>query len=254
LLLSRLLTEGDGGGWIWLVQWVAMGPIFVEAFARARTLERAMAGAVVAALILQVALISVRALEWGQSPWALLREGIEAAIRRSLQAYGGMGMGPEGVRRLQDAAPAMAHAMATLVPGLFVSMDLLLHWWTLLVNRRVSALWGGPAPGPDSLGAWGIPYPWVWLTILGGILALLPGDIAPAVGINMLLVMGTVHFLQGIAVVSTLFHQRRIRPFFRGAVYTLIFLQQVFLLGVMAIGLFDLWFDFRRRWGAAVEG
>jgi uncharacterized protein YybS (DUF2232 family) len=92
------------------------------------------------------------------------------------------------------------------------------------------------------------------MTILGGIALLLPGEVLPIVGVNVLMVMGSVHFLQGIAVVSCLFHRRRIPPFFRGAVYAMIFLQQFLLLGVVAIGLFDLWFDFRKRWGsAAVE-
>jgi hypothetical protein len=65
--------------------------------------------------------------------------------------------------------------------------------------------------------------------------------------------MGAVHFLQGIAVAATVFQRRRVPRVLRGVFYALVFLQQVFLLGVVAIGLFALWFDFRRRWSGAAS-
>jgi uncharacterized protein YybS (DUF2232 family) len=109
---------------------------------------------------------------------------------------------------------------------------------------------GRRPPRLERLDEWGIPYPWVWVTILGGLLLLVPVEDLGAVGVNLLIFMGSVHFLQGMAVLSNLFRQRRVPPFFRGAVYALVFLQQVLLLVVAAIGLFDLWFDFRKRWGS----
>jgi uncharacterized protein YybS (DUF2232 family) len=253
LVLSRLLLDAHGGAWMWILQWVAMGPFFVEAFARARSLERAAVGAVVATVLLQGTLLLVKSMEWGQDPWTALTAGIEAAIRTSLRTYGALGMAPDTVSRFQEAAPNMAQAMAVLTPGLFVCMDILLQWWTLLVIRRFPGVWGGPLPGPRNLSKWCMPFPWVWVTIAGGILAILPGEVASAVGINAVLMMGTVHFLQGIAVASDLFRQRRIPSFLRGLFYALVFVQQVFLLGVVAVGLFDIWFDFRRRWGTASE-
>jgi uncharacterized protein YybS (DUF2232 family) len=246
--LSHILLDGNEGATIWLIQWVAMGPIFVEAFSRARSLERAMAWAVGSTLLLQVLLLCLRALEWGQTPWEFVKDGIEEAIQRSLQLYAEMGVASDTLMRLRSAAPALARAMSSLVPGLVVALDIILYWWTLILSRKILKALGLERWGPSTLIDWGMPYPWVWITIMGGIMALLPGELLPTVGVNLLMAMGSLHFLQGIGVVASFFQKRSVPAFLRGIFYGLIFLQQAVVLGVAAMGLFDIWFDFRRRW------
>lgn len=243
----HLLVVG-GEGWMWHLQWVAMGPIFVEAFSRSRSLERAMAGAVLMTLLLQGSLLSMHAFELGMAPWTLLGKGIDEAVRASIEVYGAMGMEPQTVARLRSVAPALSRAIAAIVPGTIIAIDLLLFWWTLVVHRKGFVLLGKQGPGPETLGSWGIPYPWVWVTIGAGILVLLPGSIFPGIGANLLIVMGTLHFLQGVGVIATFFQKRGVPRFIRGILYALIFFQQFFLLAVAVLGLFDIWFDFRRRW------
>jgi uncharacterized protein YybS (DUF2232 family) len=249
----HIFVDG-GGGWMWLVQWVAMGPIFVESFSRSSILERAMGGAVLATLILQVSLLAIRSFELGLDPWTLLGKSIEEAVERSIQVYGSMGMDPKSVAQLRAAASELARAIVMIMPGMVVTMDLLLFWWTLLVHRRVLASLGRDRPGPPALRTWRMPFPWVWVTIAGGVLLLLPGSVLGGIGANILIVMGTLHFLQGVGVVAAFFHARDVPPFIRGILYALIFFQQVLLLVVMVIGLFDIWFDFRKRWRPADQG
>jgi hypothetical protein len=251
--LLAVLVEGGLMNGIWLLQWLAIGPILMECLGRIRRLERAVGAALGATLGLQALLLGAAALDLGEAPWTAVRLGVEASVRKSLEVYGQMGLDPEALVQLRATAPALSHVLFTLVPGLVVGLDLFLLWWTLLVTRKVAVLWGGEGSGPEGLSAWAMPFPWVWLTISGGVFMLLPGEIFFALGINLLLVMGTVHLLQGIGVVATLFRQRRVPQFLRGTVYALIFLQQVFLLAVVAIGLFDVWFDFRRRWAPRVQ-
>ena len=246
--LALLSWDQEGMGGTWVIHWVAMGPLFVEAFRRARTLEGAMAGFLISSLSLQAALVSVHAVELGVAPWTLVEKGMEASIRKALQSYGVMGMAPEGQPYARDVASAMARVLLALAPGMLVALDLLLGWWTLIVHRWTLSLRGLSVQGPESLKGWAMPAVWVWVTILGGLLMLLPGDLLPFIGVNLLVVMGAVHFLQGIGVVATVFQSRRVPPVLRGVLYALVFLQQVFLLAVVAIGLFDVWFDFRRRW------
>jgi uncharacterized protein YybS (DUF2232 family) len=249
--LALLSWDQDGMGGMWVIHWVAMGPLFVEAFRRAKTLEGAMAGFLISSLSLQAALVTVQAVELGVAPWTLVEKGMETSITRALQSYGVMGMAPEGQSYARDVASAMARVLSALAPGMLVALDLLLGWWTLIAHRWILRLRGLSVPGPETLKEWAMPAAWVWVTIVGGLLMLLPGALLPFIGVNLLVVMGVVHFLQGIGVVATFFHSRRVPPVLRGVFYALVFLQQVFLLGVVAIGLFDLWFDFRRRWSGA---
>lgn len=248
-----LLLVDDGGEWMWLLQWVAIGPIFVEAFSRSRTLEQAMGGALLVTLALQGLLLTVRSLEVGVAPWTLLAQGMEAAIQGSIPLYGAMGMDPQSIARLQANVPALAKAMTAMVPGMVVAMDLFLYWWTLLVYRRFSNLWGDMGPGREALCTWGMPYPWVWVTIMGGILILLPASLLKWTGANLLIVMGTLHFFQGIGIIADFFQVRGFSAFVRGIFYAMIFFQQFLMLGVMVLGLFDIWLDFRGRWRSRAQ-
>jgi len=61
-----------------------------------------------------------------------------------------------------------------------------------------------------------------------------------------LIVLGTIYFLQGLAVIACFLDKWRWPPVFRTLAYGLVFIQQPLSLGVALLGLFDLWFDFRR--------
>jgi len=244
------LLSGEGGS-SWLLLWSAMGPIFVESFSRWKTLERAMGMALLMTVGFQVLLLILRGLEANMAPWTLLSKGMERALMQTLQVYEAMGMDEQSLQRLRSATPEMARTLTALIPGLAVVMNLMIHWWTLLLQRRFFPRWGWPMWGPPALSDWRMPDVWVWATIAGGILLLMPGRLAPFVGANLLMLMGALHFLQGLGVVHRFFDRKGLPPFLRGIFYALIFFQQVLLLGVAMVGLFDIWIDFRSRWRRA---
>ena len=242
------MADGASSGWIWVIQWVAMGPIFVVAMNRVRTLDRALAIALLTTLGLQIFLLLIRSVSGGISPWTLVERSIEASIQRAFVVYGEMGLVPEEMTISEGSISNLSRAIALIVPGSIIAVDTLLYWWTLLVQRWVMGLSGIQGPGPKVLRTWGLPYPWVWVTIMGGVLTVLPVGGLGWIGVNLLIVMGTLHFLQGIGVLSTFFHNRDVPAFIRGIFYFLVCFQQVVLLGVIILGMFDIWFDFRKRW------
>ncbi len=248
LILGNTLAQGDLGSTVWLAQWVAQGFILAEVLRRSWDLNRTLGSAVLIALALQVSMLGVWAMQREEAPWSLLTQSMEAALRQALEHYGQGAMTEQEMGRIRQAIPGVSRMAVVFLPGVFASTNLLLQWWTLLVCRRFPVIRAGLRPGPQRLDEWGMPYHWVWLTILAGTLLLLPVEMAGAVGINVLIFMSSVHFLQGIAVISNFFRQKQVPPLLRGIVYALIFVQQILLLAVAAIGLFDLWFDFRRRW------
>jgi uncharacterized protein YybS (DUF2232 family) len=239
---------GTGAGWIWLVQWIAMGPIFMVAMKRARTLEGAAGVTVAATVGLQIILLTMKSVEVGMSPLTFVEKNIEASIQNALLAYGEVGVVPQELSLPQSPASALARFMVLIVPGSVIAMDLLFYWWTLLIHRRIMGLYGMKGLGPRLLGIWRLPFPLIWVTILGGGLIILPVGGVGWVGINLLIVMGTLHFFQGVGVISMLFQKKGVPSVIKGLIYFLICFQQVLLLGVIILGLFDIWFDFRKRW------
>ena len=66
------------------------------------------------------------------------------------------------------------------------------------------------------------------------------------VGINGLLVLMTVYFFQGIAIVSYVFEKKAFPRALRILLYTLIAVQQFLAVAVIGLGFFDIWMNFRK--------
>jgi hypothetical protein len=115
---------------------------------------------------------------------------------------------------------------------------------------------------------WGISDNMVWLFILGGVLFQL--EVTKDVGVNLLLGLTFLYYLQGCAVITCVLRQRRTAKFLQFLAYLLFFLQIPYgliglgllltgsavdgllfslpaLMMVAGIGLANVWIDFRKR-------
>jgi hypothetical protein len=73
----------------------------------------------------------------------------------------------------------------------------------------------------------------------------LPVEALSALSANVFLIALACYFAQGLAIVSYFFHRFRLPRGLRVATYVVIGLQQVAAALVVALGVFDLWGDFR---------
>lgn len=94
---------------------------------------------------------------------------------------------------------------------------------------------------------WKLPEPLIWAIITAGALAFLGKGILNVCGENTLLVMSSIYFLQGLAVVSFYFEKLKVHAFIRWITYILICIQWYGLILVVIIGVSDVWFDLRSR-------
>ena len=86
----------------------------------------------------------------------------------------------------------------------------------------------------------------VWFVIAGGLILLLPVGGLKLAGINVLIVTGTIYFLQGLAIVAFYLEKWKFPFYVKGFVYAVLFLQQFASIAAVVLGLFDVWFDFRK--------
>ena len=56
----------------------------------------------------------------------------------------------------------------------------------------------------------------------------------------------TIYFFQGMGIVAFFFEKKQLPRSFRIMLYALIALQQVLLLVIIGLGVFDLWLNFRK--------
>ncbi len=89
------------------------------------------------------------------------------------------------------------------------------------------------------------PEPLVWLLIAAGFSLLLPSPMVTTLALNILMVIALLYFLQGMAVISTLIARQSLSKVLRVGLYVMLLLQPYLAIVIAAVGLCDLWVDFR---------
>lgn len=176
--------------------------------------------------------------------FAYLEEDLRNAITVTFQQYGAASLEkPVLEEMLQKFVPVMVR----LLPGAALSSVLVASWLNVLVSGRFCRLRRLPLPPWGEWSRWKAPEHLVWVVIACGAVLLLPVDSwVKILGLNVLIVLGTVYLFQGLAVISFYFERWKLPKILRAILYAIFLLQQFVTFGVILMGLFDMWFDFRR--------
>jgi uncharacterized protein YybS (DUF2232 family) len=175
------------------------------------------------------------------------RESLTQQFLAATRVHEKMGFPQETLELLRERMPQVVETLLQLLPALvFVSLAAIVLINVILLCRRFperQSEW----LAIDTLREWKGPERMVWGLIACGFALFIPGlEWSKIIAINVLVVIGTCYFAQGLAIVAFFFHKNNVPRFLRGLTYVLIFFQQIFTLLVVGLGLFDLWGDFRK--------
>jgi uncharacterized protein YybS (DUF2232 family) len=172
-----------------------------------------------------------------------IEQDLQNVISATLKQIGGSS--PD-TGELESRLLATVPLIVRIIPGVLISCTLGICWFNLLICRRYCRAAGAEFCVLEDLTLWKAPEFMVWFVIAGGLMLLLPVGGLKVPGFNLLIVMGTIFFLQGLAIVAFYFERWKSPFYVKGLVYTVLFLQQFASMAVAILGLFDVWFDFRR--------
>ena len=165
------------------------------------------------------------------------------ADAESLSAQLGLVDGPGGLDPARQFRPVLLAAF----PGLlFIGSLLTAAGYVVIVQgmRRRWAAQFGPAPAGGF--QWELPEALVWGFIASGICYLSGLPILTGVGLNGLLIFLALYFVQGLCIAAFLFRRFQLPRFLATLSVILLLFQPFFTLLVAGLGLFDVWFAFRR--------
>jgi uncharacterized protein YybS (DUF2232 family) len=171
---------------------------------------------------------------------------VTANLELSLKLYRDIGIPQETIDAISGSLDRIQYVLVRLLPSLAAASTLFVAWTNLIAARPIMARFGVAVPDFGRLNRWRAPDPLVWGVIGCGIIMLLPATGIRLIGLNGLMVLLTIYFIQGIAIVSFFFEKKKLPRPFRAALYTLIAFQQLLLLVIICIGLFDMWINFRK--------
>lgn len=184
----------------------------------------------------------------------LVSDYIGKNLELTLRLYEDAGMTEQNVAVLSESMDALRHLLVRILPALATAFVLVAAWMTLLTVRTVMKRKGLGFPDFGPLNRWAAPEFLVWAVIASGVLLLLPMDTAKVAALNALIVLVTVYFFQGIAIVSFYFETKGVPRALRVLVYGMMAVWQMLALLVAGLGFFDTWADFRRLKRASGDG
>ena len=172
------------------------------------------------------------------------RATLGAILDMVIEAQKEMGAEPARQNFLAENRDLILTGWLRLMPAMAAVLTLLSGWVNLLTARGLFAARGMTFPDYGPLSRWKAPEPLVWGAIAFAVLAL--PESTRLAGFSGLLILGTVYFFQGVAIVEYWLRKKNAPRPLRVFMYLLIVLQQILLLVIVAVGFFDLWADFRR--------
>ena len=202
-------------------------------------LEAVMAGAVA----MTVAGGFVLAL-WYEPNLGVWRQGLadtwSASFDSSLAIYRDFGMSADALGELEAARTEIADRIGAMLPALVLLG--IASWWLLAIG--VSRRWTG-WPQLFMLSRWQAADWMIWVLIASGFaLFLLPVDLG-GLATNLFVLALACYFAQGLAIVSYFLHRVGLPRPLRVATFAVIGMQYLAAALVVALGVFDLWGDFR---------
>jgi len=244
-MIGLFVFAGEALGFVYSVFAVMVGLLF-WLLGRLRVVELLVTGVAAAMLATAAGVLLYFYGSWGAMTQDL-RGSLIDNLTVALRVHEKMGFPQESLNLFREKIPEVVEQMLQILPGLlFGSLCLVVLLNILFLLRRF----------PDrrtqwlSVGTfreWKCPEQLVWALIACGFAFFVPAsEVVTIVALNVLLVTGVCYFIQGLAIVAFFFHKNNVPRFLRSATYILIIFQQIFTLLVAALGLFDLWGDFRR--------
>ena len=176
----------------------------------------------------------------------VVSEYVALHLKHTVTFYTEMGMPEEFVQMFSESLEAIHYGLLRILPGLTASVLLFLTWSVLLMAKPLVK--AGKLPWPDfgSLTLWKVPEILVWGVIGCGLMLMVPDAQIRIFAFNGLIVLITVYFFGGIAIVSFYFEKKQFSPMVKVFFYTMIALWHMALILVIGLGFFDMWLNFRK--------
>jgi len=182
----------------------------------------------------------------GEGIYTIVSSYVAENLELTMVLYQNMGMSDESIQIISSSLDKIHDALVKIIPALVTVSTLFIAWTSILLAKPVLRRRSLFYPDFGSLNVWQAPEYLVWGVIGCGLALFLPSTSFKIIGLNGLLILMSVYFYQGIAIVSFYFNKKQFPRIIRIFLYTLIAVQQLVLLAVIGLGFFDMWFNFRK--------
>jgi uncharacterized protein YybS (DUF2232 family) len=249
LTLATLTLAGPLSGWqalAFLLEFGLPALLLMEGLRRGSRPEVVVTGVAAALTLGGVGVLVLSSGEWIH-PLSAVSRHVEALVRDVEALTARIASPGDGTTPLAMPIPNLRGFLLMAFPGLFFAGSLLTAAGYVLLLRGLTRRWpaqlGGLSPGPFR---WELPEALVWGFIGSGILYVSGIPWLAPVGLNGLILLVALYFLQGLSIAAFLYQRFKLPRFLVTLSVLLLVFQPFLALVVAGLGLFDVWFAFRR--------
>lgn len=250
-LFFIFITLGFGIDMIFFMGLMMTGFLLAEFMLKESSVEKTVGYSCVASLSAELVGLTLYADLSGKTLKELLSGYIRLSIEQSLILYKEMKMPEDSIAMISQSSDMIEYVLMGITPAMAVSVTMLVAWMTIICAKNLHLRFGLFYPNYGRLALWKPPEHLVWAVIACGVMLLIPDTNVRLIALNGVIMLMTIYFFGGIAIISYFFEKKKFPLMLRVFLYSLIALQQIFLLLVIGLGFFDLWLKFRN---AELEG
>nr|MBF0222119.1 DUF2232 domain-containing protein [Desulfobulbaceae bacterium] len=135
-----------------------------------------------------------------------------------------------------------------LIPVIFPGILAVIVFGTVFINMTLAngLLTSRNCPSWPSFRHFKLPDHFVWPVILGGVLLFTSTGWLKAAGLNLLLVFGSLFFIQGLSVLITFFSKWSVPKLVRILILFFLIIQAYGFLLLALLGIAEIWANFRK--------
>lgn len=223
-----------------------IGLVLGEAFRKRLSIEKMILYPVVLAVAVLLLMLIYASLRAHHTPWHTVSVYVDSSIRESIKVLEQTGLSTEDLAMIRENAGKIRGLLADFFPSMLLVGLTFITWINAIAARYLFRRAGIDCSFFEDLSRWKVPDHIIWLFIIAVGAILIPLKEVQVTGLNILIPLILTYFLQGLAIISYFFRQKMVPPPLRAIVYIFTFTFQYIPIAVSALGLFDLWIDFRK--------
>ncbi len=235
---------GLSAGTFYLVQCGLIAFLLPELLLRGFSATRSIVWTTSAIVVMLTFAVVFFSLTSGQNVHQMAVAEIQKSVAQAVAIYEKSGVKGEELDVLKQTMASAADLVIRMYPALIIITLIAMVGCNLSLLKRFTAGMGFSL-NIGEFKAYRNPDILVWGLIAAGFSLLADDRIITTPALNVLAVIVLLYFLQGLAVLSTVIARQSIAGVLRTGLYVMLLLQPYLAALVAAIGIFDLWGDFR---------
>ncbi len=180
----------------------------------------------------------------GKDPVMTIEAYLRSSVAEAAKLYTRLGLA-DMAAAVTSMSDAFIHYLVRLLPGIAVATSVLQAACCYGLGRAILARKKGVEPA-HSFAAWHAPDTLVWGLIGTLVLIMVSNETVKFTGWNLAILYALMYLAQGMAIAEHYLRKAGIKPVVRGLIHALILVLPPIVACVIALGVVDIWADFRK--------